>query len=108
MWSWSRRVSPGLLVECAFDTGFAQLLSKHGEPLVQPRLHSTQRTVQKISDLLERQAVVLLQDNRCALFFRELGHGFADRAAELVPRDEILNRLGGGCFASQLDDVHPF
>jgi hypothetical protein len=83
------------------------MLAQHAEPLVQPGFDGAQRTIQQIRDLLERETVIFLQDDRRALLLGQERHGFSDDAAELVPRYEIFNRLGGGALPGHFDDVDP-
>ena len=52
--------------------------------------------------------MILLQDDCGALLFRERRHRFSDRAAELVPRHHVFDRLSGGGFSRELDDVDAF
>src|SRR5262249_40920792 len=55
--------SPGFS-KCAFHARFAELLPQHREPLIQAGFYRTQRTIEEIGDLLEGQAVILLEDDR--------------------------------------------
>src|SRR5687767_5879700 len=91
--------------EYAFDSGMGQVLPEHAEPLIQARLHGTERTVEEIGDLLERQAVVLLQDDCGALLFGQHRHGFGHRATELAARDEILDGLGRFGLRRELNEI---
>src|SRR3954452_21701593 len=89
----------------ALHTCIPQLFAKHCETLVQTGFNSTQRAIEKIRDLLERETVVLLQDDCRALLFGQLRHRFSHGAANLVARDEFFDRLGGNVLPGQLDHI---
>src|SRR6476646_6272921 len=92
----------------ALDAGFGQLLPEHGQSLIQTGLYRTQRAIQEISNFLERQPGVLLEDDGGPLLLRQLRHGLTHGTPYLVPGDEILDAFRGARFPCQLDDVDPF
>ena len=68
--------------ENALHTGLRQLLAQHGEPLIQPCLHGAQGAIQEVGNLLERETVVLLQDDGGPLIVWKHGHRPGDRPAQ--------------------------
>ena len=77
----------------------------HAQPLVEARLDGAQRTPLQVGNLLERQPVVLLQDDGGALLFGQRRHRLRHRPAELAPRHQRLNRLDRPLRRRQFGDV---
>ena len=63
------------------------------------------RAIQEVGNLLERQTVVLLQDDGGPLFVWQHRHRLGHRPAELAPGDEILDRFGRLRLRGQLDEI---
>src|SRR5436190_18821841 len=97
-----------MVFESARDAGALELTTKHGQSLIQPGLYGTQRTILHVRNFLEREAVVLLEEYRGALLFRQLRHDAGDGGADLLARDQVLDRLGRRRLARELDQIHPF
>src|SRR5207248_774164 len=94
-----------MVFESARNARALELTTKHAQSLVQPGLHGAQRTTLHVGNLLEREPVVLLEENRRALLFRQFRHDARDGCADLLARDQVLDRLARRRLPRQLDQV---
>ena len=87
-------------------TCFVHLAAQDDQRLVQTGLHRAEGTPQQVGDLLERQSLVLLQDDRRPLILGQRRSSPRATARLCTLRaDQVLDRLGRPLFGRHLDDV---
>ncbi|MCK7518667.1 MAG: hypothetical protein MZV64_13570 [Ignavibacteriales bacterium] len=86
--SWRSALGPRRALALAI-----QFAPQDGQPLVEAGLDRAQGASLQLGDLLERQPVVLLQDDGGALFLRQQAHGAGHVPPEVLARHDIFDRL---------------
>ena len=61
-----------------------ELAAQDGKPLIEARLHRAQRASLEIGNLLKRQPLIFLEDDRRPLLVGEPGHGALDDRPEIT------------------------
>src|SRR5438045_334893 len=85
-----------------------ELTTKNREPLIKTRLDRAQGTADEVGDFLEREAVILLEDDGRALLLGQHRHRALDRTRQILSRDEILDALRRLARRRQIHQVDVF